>query len=107
MMVFSMASVIVLASLQSAAANNSRAELLACLTQAVEQAKTEKVAADTFGTFGIARCATPATSLKAALVKFDVNNKVPRKEAETDAQGQVDEFVEMAAERYAAAAAKP
>lgn len=103
MIVLSMVSVIALASVQSAAANNSRTELITCLQQAVEQAKTDKVAADTFATFASERCLTAATSLKAALVSFDVKNKVLRKEAQSDAQGQVDEFVQMAAEKYSRA----
>jgi hypothetical protein len=107
MMLISMASVIALASFQSAAANSSRTELRTCLKQAVEAAKSEKVAADGFPAFASARCGTAANSLKAALVSFDLKNNVARARAEADAQEQVDEFVEMAAESYATAAAKP
>ena len=100
------ASVIALAAFQTAAANNSRTELRNCLKEAVEQAKVDKIGADAFPAFANERCGKAAAGLKSALVSFDVKNKVSRRQAESDAQLQIDEFVTMAADRYSAAAPK-
>lgn len=100
------ASVIALAAVQTAAANDSRTELRSCLKEAVEQAKMDKITPDAFPAFANGRCGKAADGLKSALVSFDVKNKVPRRRAESDAQLQIDEFVTMAAEKYTAALPK-
>ena len=107
MIVLSVTSAILLASLQTAAANNSRTALRACLKEAVTQAKTDKVAADAFAAFANQRCGKSAASFKSALVNFDTKNKVSRRQAESDAQSQIDEFVTTAADMYTAAAPSP
>lgn len=104
MIVLSIASAIYLAAMQNAAANTSRDQLMSCLNEAVAKGKTAGIAADAFAAYAGGQCGAPATSLKSALVAFDVKNKVSRKQAEADAQSQIDEFVTMTSERYAARA---
>lgn len=106
MFVLTIASVIALAAVQTAAADSSRTELRNCLKEAVQQAKVDKIASDGFAAFATARCGSAANGLKSALVSFDVKNKVPRRRAESDAQLQIDEFVTMAADKYTAALPK-
>ena len=107
MIVLSVASAILLALVQNAAANTSRSELRNCLKEAVTQAKSDKIAADGFAAFASERCGKSAAGLKSALVSFDVKNKVSRRQAESDAQEQIDEFVTMAAETYTAELPRP
>ncbi len=104
MIVLSIASAIYLVALQNAAANNSRDQLMSCLDETVTKGKTASIAADAFVGFARGQCGAPATSLKSALVAFDVKNKISRKQAEADAESQIDEFVTMTSERYAAQA---
>lgn len=104
MIMLSIASAIYLVALQNAAANTSRDQLMSCLNGAVINGKTASIAADGFAAFAREQCGAPAGSLKSALVAFDVKNKVSRKQAEADAQLQIDEFVTMTSERYAAQA---
>ena len=105
MIMLSVASAIFLLVAQNAAANNSRAQLMSCLSEAATKAKAANVTADGFAAFAREQCGTPAGSLRSALVAFDVKNRVSRKQAEADANSQIDEFVTMAGERYTTQAA--
>ena len=92
--------VIVAALVQSAAINSQRDSYLACLKQAMETAKTQKIAADAFEAHLQQACAPVESTFEAALIGFDVKNKIPRKQAAADAQLQVDDFVTTSVERY-------
>lgn len=101
-MIVLIASAMAMASLQSAAADSSRKQFVACLHDVVDKAKAQKVTADGFSDFVHAQCGTIADSFKGALVSFDVKNKVARKQAEADAQSSIDDYVSTAADRYKA-----
>ena len=94
------ASAIHAALVQSTAADNARSVLRACIKQATEQAKSQKLPASGFAAFANQQCASQAASFKAAVWAFDSKNKVPRRQSEADAQLQIEDFVTMAAERY-------
>ena len=94
------ASAIHVALVQSTAADNARSALRACIKQATEQAKNQKLPASGFPAFANQQCASHAASFKAAVWAFDSKNKVPRRQSEADAQLQIEDFVTMAAERY-------
>ena len=85
---------------QSAAINTQRDNYLDCLKSSLESAKSQKMPADAFEAHLRQSCASIEESFEAALIGFDVKNKVPRKQAATDAQVQVDDFVTSSVERY-------
>jgi hypothetical protein len=87
-----------------------RQDFTDCLKKASLQAAAQKVAPDQYGTFVSQQCANQAASFKAALVAFDTKNGLKRAKASSDAQAQVDDYVAMSQEKYAAKAnfgAKP
>ena len=94
------ASAVYLAAMQTAAADASRKAFTACLREAVEKGKTEKVAADGFTAYVQAHCAPVSASFKNSMVSFDVKNKVPRKQATSDAESQINDYYTETVERY-------
>ena len=94
------ASAVYLAAMQSAAADASRKAFTACLREAVEKGKTEKVAVDGFTAYVQAHCASASASFKDSMVSFDVKNKVPRKQAASDAESQINDYYAETADRY-------
>lgn len=94
--------IMALASVQNAAADSSRKEFVACLHDVVDKARAQKVTAEGFADFAKAQCGTIEASFKSAMVGFDVKNKVPRKQAESDAQSSIDDYVATAIDRYKA-----
>jgi hypothetical protein len=99
-----LASAILAAAFQSTAADSARTALRACIKQASAEAKGQKVASDAFGTFVRQKCAAQTTSFKSAVWAFDSKNKVSRKQSDSDAEFQIEDFVTSAADRYAAEA---
>ena len=102
MIVVMLASAIVAAAFQSAAADGARTALRTCIKQASVDAKGQKVASDGFTTFVRQKCATQESSFKSAIWAFDSKNKVPKKQSESDAELQVEDFVAVAADKYTA-----
>ena len=102
MIVVMLASAIVAAAFQSAAEDGSRTALRSCIKQASVDAKGQKVASDGFTAFVRQKCAPQETSFKSAIWAFDSKNKVPKKQSESDAELQVEDFVAVAADKYAA-----
>ena len=100
MIVLVMTSVVYLAAMQTAAADASRKAFTACLRETVEKGKTEKVAADGFTAYVQAHCAPASATFKNAMVSFDVKNKVPRKQATSDAESQINDYYTETADRY-------
>ena len=92
--------VFVAALLQNAAINSQRDAYLDCLKSGLEAAKAQKMPADAYEAFLRQNCAAVEASFEASLIAFDLKNKVPRKQAATDAQVQVDDFVLSSVERY-------
>jgi len=98
-----MISTLLLAALvQSAAMTAQRQEFVGCLRAAVTSAKTEKVGADAFDAYVRQRCAPIEQSFTAAMLAFDLKNKVPRKQSASDAKVQIDDYVATAVDRYKA-----
>lgn len=95
------ASAIYAAAFQSAAANDARAQLRTCIKQASVEAKGQKVANDAFAAFVRQKCADQEATFKSAVWAFDSKNKVPKKQSESDAEYQIEDFVMSAADRYA------
>ncbi len=99
------ASAIELAMVQSAAAVSARQELVSCLRQAVETAKSQKLATDAFPDFAKQQCSAQQAKLKAAIWAFDSKNKVPRGQSEADAEAQIEDYIATQAGRYEMASA--
>lgn len=89
----------------SAAADGARSALRACYKQATAEAKTQKMANDAVAAFIRQQCVAKETSFKSAVWAFDSKNKVSKKQSESDANFQIEDFVASAADRYAAEAA--
>lgn len=98
--------VIVAALIQSAAINSQRDNYESCLNKALESAKAQKMPAEALDAHLRQSCTSIEGSFEAALIAFDLKNKVPRKQAATDAQLQVDDLVDNLIERYRALAAR-
>jgi hypothetical protein len=94
------ASAVYLAVAQSASADATRKAFTACLRGAVDKAKAEKVALAGFDAYARAQCAPVSTKFVDVLVSFDVKNKVPRKQATSDAQSQITDYYTETGERY-------
>ncbi|MGI8610982.1 MAG: hypothetical protein ACR2KH_01705 [Sphingomicrobium sp.] len=92
--------VIVVALVQSAAINSQRDNYLGCLDKAVAAATAQKTPSAAFEAHLRQSCADDEAKFEAALIAFDVKNKVPRKQAAADAQVQVDDFIASLVGRY-------
>ena len=98
------ASAIFAAAFQSSAADGARTALRACFKQAATEAKGQKLASDAFTAFARQKCAPQESSFKSAIWAFDSKNKVSKRQSESDAELQVEDFVAVAADKYAAEA---
>ena len=88
------------AAFQTAAADSSRKAFTACLREAVDHGKAEKIAAGGFDAYARGRCTSASTSFRDAMVSFDLKNKVPRKQATSDAESQISDYYTETGERY-------
>jgi hypothetical protein len=102
MIVLVAASVMWAAAFQSAAADGARSTLRSCIKEAAGEAKAQKMTGDAFSTFAMQKCTSQATSFKSAVWAFDSKNKVAKKQSESDANLQIEDFVSTAASRYQA-----
>jgi hypothetical protein len=100
MMISALVSALAMASFQNAAADSSRKALVTCLHNVVDKASAQKVTIDAFAAFVETECGAAQAKLKTALVGFDVKNNVPRKQAESDAQTTIDDYLATATDRY-------
>ena len=96
------ASAIYFAGMQTPAADKARTALRTCIKSASEQAKSQKIPLDGFQDFVRAQCTAQEGGLKTAVWAFDSKNKVSKKQSESDAELQVEDFVAVAAEKYVA-----
>jgi hypothetical protein len=94
------ASAILAAAWQSAAADGARSALRACIKQATTEAKGQKLAADALPDFIHQKCSAEEVKFKSAVWAFDSKNKVSKKQSESDAALQIEDFVASAADRY-------
>jgi hypothetical protein len=92
-------SAIAMAGLQATIAA-PRAAFMSCLKQASAKAASDKVGADSFEAALRSACSAQASSFKGALVSFDVKNGVARKQAATDADLQIDDYLASQLDNY-------
>jgi len=95
------ASAILAAAWQTAAADGARTALRTCIKTAATEAKGQKLASDALPDFIHQKCGAEETKFKSAVWAFDSKNKVSKKQSESDANLQIDDFVTSAADRYA------
>ena len=100
MPVMIIASAIVLAMLQNAAATSARSSLVDCLRSAAAEAKKTNVAADGLVPHMKQACEAHAAKLKGVLVAFDVKNGISRKQAGADADLQLEDYYATQEEKY-------
>lgn len=105
-MVTAFTAVILAALVQSAAINSQRDNYEGCLTKAFDSAKAQNMPAEALDAHLRQACASIESTFEAALIAFDLKNKVPRKQAAADAQLQVNDLVDNLVERYRAMAAR-
>ncbi len=94
------ATTIYAAAFQTAAADSSRKAFTACLREAVDKGKAEKIAAAGFDAYVRGHCAATSTTFRNAMVSFDVKNKVSRKQATSDAESQITDYYIETGDRY-------
>lgn len=99
MIVLLAASSMSLAALQ-ATINAPREAFRACLKEASSKAAGEKVSADAYEAYVKTHCTGELGSLKAAVVKFDMGNKMSRKASGDDADSMIGDFVSSALDNY-------
>ena len=100
MHVMVIASAIVLAMLQNAAATSARSALVDCLRTSAAEAKKSNVTADGLTPHMKQACDAQAAKLKAALVAIDVKNGISRKQASADADLQLEDYYATQEEKY-------
>jgi hypothetical protein len=84
------------------AASQQRAAFSDCLKQAITQGKASKIGADGFDAFMRSQCAASEAALRTAVVALDMKNGISRKDANANAEMELDDYFGMTAERYAA-----
>ena len=93
------ASAIYLTGLQ-AAINAPRDQFRTCLKQTGAKATTEKVAADAYETYLRAACSGQLSSLRNALIGFSMKNGMAKKQASSDADMTVDDYIASSVDHY-------
>lgn len=93
------ASAIYLTALQ-AVINGPREAFTACLKESIEKAAAQKVAGDDYDSFVRTQCGGQLGSFKSAVVSFDMKNKMSKKDAASDADSMIDDFVSGSANHY-------
>jgi hypothetical protein len=71
-----------------------------CLKQASIQAKKTKVAGDAYEAFTRNACSAQIAGLRNALIAFEVKNGTKRKDAATDADMTVDDYLASSVDNY-------
>jgi hypothetical protein len=90
---------IYLAALQ-AVINVPRDAFRNCLKESSAKASTEKVAANAYEAWVRNTCAGQLTTLRNAIVGFNVKNGMPRKDAASDADLTVDDYLASSVDKY-------
>ncbi len=71
-----------------------------CLKQASVEAKKTKVAGDAYEAFARNACSPQIAGLRNALIAFEVKNGTKRKDAATDADLTVDDYLASSVDNY-------
>lgn len=93
------ASAIYLTALQ-ASINAPRSAFQTCLKESVDKATAQKVASDGYEAFVRTSCGGQLNSFKSAVVGFDIQNKMSKKDAGEDADAMIADFVTGSADHY-------
>lgn len=93
------ASALTLTALQASIAAPTTA-FRGCLHDAAAKATSEKVSADTIETYLRNACTVQMGTLKTALVAFRLKNGMSKKEAASDAEMTIDDYVSTPADNY-------
>ena len=99
MIVLLAASAITLTALQ-ASINAPRDAFKTCLKDASSKALGAKVTAEAYEAYVRGECGGQLGSFKTATVKFDMGNKMSKKDASDDADSMISDFVSSALEHY-------
>ena len=99
MIVLLAASSITLTALQ-ASINAPRDAFKTCLKEASSKALGAKVTAEAYEAYVRNECGNQLGSFKTATVKFDMGNKMSRKDAGDDADSMISDFVSSALDHY-------
>jgi hypothetical protein len=99
MIVLLAASSITLTALQ-ASINAPRDAFKTCLKEASNTALGSKVTAEAYEVYVRNACSNELGSFKTATVKFDMSNKMSKKDAGDDAESMISDFVSSALEHY-------
>ena len=83
-----------------AAINAPRMAFTACLKQADTKATSQKVAGDAYEAFVRNTCSAQLQALRSAMVGFNVKNGMSRKDAATDADLMVDDYLASSIDHY-------
>lgn len=83
-----------------ASINAPREAFRACLKGANSKAAGSKVGADAYEAYIRTNCSSELGSFKAAVVKFDMSNKMSRKSSDDDADSMIGDFVSSAVDNY-------
>ena len=94
------ASAVYFAGMQNASADKARTSLRTCIKAASEQAKTQKIPLDGFSAFVRQQCTAQESGLKTAVWAIDSKNKVSRKQSESDAAMQIEDYLATAKDHY-------
>ena len=71
-----------------------------CLKQAAGQAKKDKIGGDAYEAYARNSCSSQITSLRDALIGFEVKNGTKRKDAAADADMTVDDYLASSVDNY-------
>ncbi|MEO8455879.1 MAG: hypothetical protein ABI454_12045 [Sphingomicrobium sp.] len=93
------ASAVFLAASQ-AVINGPRNAFKECLREASSKASSEKVGADGYEAYVRGACSAQLGSFKAAVIRFDMGNKMSRKSSDDDADAMIGDFVGSALDHY-------
>ncbi len=99
MIILLAASALSLTALQ-ATINAPREAFRTCLKQASTKASGEKVTAEAYEAYVKSACSGELGSFRAAVVKFDMGNKMSRKASDDDADSMIGDFVSSALDNY-------
>jgi len=77
-----------------------RTAFTACLKQADSTATNQKVAGDAYEAFVRTTCSAQLGTLRSAMVNFNVKNGMSRKDAATDADLMIDDYLASSIDHY-------